>query len=146
MNHSARFVTTHFGRPCIIDETQLIERRESQKLFSGTVLVAAVEWNVLLRIYTRLPSSQPQCRCASTLSPRRASLRCTQHGPRRGPRHGRPPYRAEVLHHDPLPRRSALARSEHSPTRRERVARTSRWVVLCHALQWWSSLRSTGGG
>ena len=28
---------------------------------------------------------QPQCRCAGTLSPRRASLRCTQHGPRKGP-------------------------------------------------------------
>ena len=41
MNHSASFVTTHFGRPCIIDETQLIESRKSQKLFSETVLVAA---------------------------------------------------------------------------------------------------------
>ena len=46
--------------------------------------------------------------------------------------HGRPPYRAEVLRHDPLPRRSALARSEHSPTRRERVARS---IIFWRALE-----------
>ena len=44
-----------------------------------------------------------------------------QHGQGRGRRHARPPYRAEVLTLDPLPRRSAPARSEHSPTLRERV-------------------------
>eukprot|EP01047_Picozoa_sp_COSAG01_P120631 COSAG01_NODE_49373_length_372_cov_4.043956_1_plen_79_part_01 len=34
-------------------------------------------------------------------------------GEGRGRRHARPPYRAEVLTLDPLPRRSAPARSEH---------------------------------
>ena len=66
----------------------------------------------------------PQCRCAGTLSPWRPPLPCTQHGRRRGRRHARLPYRAEVLTLDPLPRRSALARSEHSPTLRERVVRS----------------------
>ena len=36
----------------------------------------------------------------------------------------RPRCRAEALRHDPLPRRSALARSKHSPTLRERVVRS----------------------
>ena len=62
----------------------------------------------------------PRCFCAGTLSPWRAPLPCTQHGQGRGRRHARPPYRAEVLTLDPLPRRSAPARSEHSPTLRER--------------------------
>ena len=62
----------------------------------------------------------PRCRRAGKLSPRRAPLPCTQHGQGRGRRHARPPYRAEVLTLDPLPRRSAPARSEHSPTLRER--------------------------
>ena len=62
----------------------------------------------------------PRCRRVGTLSPRRAPLPCTQHGQGRGRRHARPPYRAEVLTLDPLPRRSAPARSEHSPTLRER--------------------------
>ena len=43
----------------------------------------------------------------------------------------RPPYRVEALRHDPLPRRSALARSEHSPTRRERAARCIIFLA-CH--------------
>ena len=41
-----------------------------------------------------------------------------------GRQHARPPYRAEVLTLDPLPHLSALARSEHSPTLRERVVRS----------------------
>ena len=66
----------------------------------------------------------PQCRCADMLSPQRQLLPCTQHGLRRGKRHARPPYRAEVLTLDPLPRMTALVRPEHSPTRRERVGRS----------------------
>eukprot|EP01047_Picozoa_sp_COSAG01_P056138 COSAG01_NODE_6330_length_3732_cov_11.357831_2_plen_210_part_01 len=61
----------------------------------------------------------PRCH-RGKLSLRRAPLPCTQHGQGRGRWHARPPYRAEELNLDPLPRRSAPARSEHSPTLRER--------------------------
>ena len=77
-----------------------------------------------VRVDMMLKNCVSQCRCAGTLSPWRPPLPCTQHGRRRGRRHARPPYRAEVLTLDPLTRRSALARSEHSPTLRERVVRS----------------------
>ena len=67
---------------------------------------------------------RPQCRCADMLSPQRQLLPCTQHGLRRGQRHARPPHRSDVLTLSPLPRMTALARPEHSPTRRERVGRS----------------------
>jgi hypothetical protein len=74
------------------------------------------------RMQAVLPGLLLHLRCcrAGKLSPGRAPLPCTQHGQGRGRRHARPPYRAEILTLDPLPRRSAPARSEHSPTLRER--------------------------